>query len=309
MGLILDLWPTAARTCLVRRGWLDNTAVRARRPAATGSLCSSPSPYHASTVAAASSGRRVPVVSRIKASAPGSAAPRPGRHRARRAPRISRKRLPMLAEIPFSINCLYRRSARVLRACGQEHLERGVGEHDRPHVAAVGDQARRLAERPLPVEERRADARDGRRPATRRRCTPRVRIASVASSPSSQISPAVEAHIEAAATSARRALVVERQTPVQSRRAPPAGRARRCRDSGSRAPGRPPAAIVPLPDAAGPSTAMTGTRVIAAHAETRRANSAKYPGNVLRTQSGSLIRTGAPPSAASEKHIAIRWSS
>ena len=40
-----------------------------------------------------------------------------------------------------------------------------------------------------------------------------------------------------------------------------------------------------------------------------RRNSLKYSGKVLRTQAGSLMRTETPPSAASEKHMAMRWSS
>ena len=40
--------------------------------------------------------------------------------------------------------------------------------------------------------------------------------------------------------------------------------------------------------------------------EVRRRNSVKYAGNVLLTHAGSLIRTGVPPNAASEKHIAMR---
>ena len=35
----------------------------------------------------------------------------------------------------------------------------------------------------------------------------------------------------------------------------------------------------------------------------------KNPGKVFATQPGSLIVTGTPPSAASEKLIAMRWSS
>ena len=38
-------------------------------------------------------------------------------------------------------------------------------------------------------------------------------------------------------------------------------------------------------------------------------NAVKYSGNVLATQRGSLIRTGTGPNAASEKAIAMRWSS
>src|SRR6185503_12927942 len=45
-----------------------------------------------------------------------------------------------------------------------------------------------------------------------------------------------------------------------------------------------------------------------AHATITR-KTAKKSGNVLRTQSGSWIVTGAPPNAASAKHIATRWSS
>src|SRR5947208_1258279 len=36
------------------------------------------------------------------------------------------------------------------------------------------------------------------------------------------------------------------------------------------------------------------------------ASTAKYSGKVFATHSGSLIVTGTPPSAASEKHIAMR---
>ena len=80
-----------------------------------------------------------------------------------------------------------------------------------------------------------------------------------------------------AASAGERALVVERRCPARSAAAPPAGRARRCRGSGSRAPRRPPAATVPLPEADGPSMAMTGTRVALMRASlaTIRANTSK----------------------------------
>ena len=39
------------------------------------------------------------------------------------------------------------------------------------------------------------------------------------------------------------------------------------------------------------------------------AKASKNSGKVFATQPGSLIRTGTPPSATSEKHIAMRWSS
>ena len=45
------------------------------------------------------------------------------------------------------------------------------------------------------------------------------------------------------------------------------------------------------------------------HAAARReieARTSKYAGNVLRTHSGPLMRTRMPPSAASEKHMAMR---
>ena len=174
--------------------------------------------------------------------------------------RISRKRLSMLTEIPFSINCLCRRRARSSGAGGDEHLERGVREHDGAHVAAVGDQPRRAAEGPLALEQRRADRRVDGHPRRGGADRPRRGSPRSTSSPSSRIGAAVEARRRAPrrAAPARAA-----SSSVDARRAapaaPPAGTARRCRGSGSRAPGRRRAATVPLPDAAGPSTAITGT--------------------------------------------------
>src|SRR2546422_994895 len=51
-----------------------------------------------------------------------------------------------------------------LRARGEEYFELGIGEHDRAHVAPLGDQPRGLAKGPLPVQKSPAHPGQGRYP-------------------------------------------------------------------------------------------------------------------------------------------------
>src|SRR2546422_2511822 len=60
---------------------------------------------------------------------------------------------------------------------------------------------------------------------------------------------------------------------------------------------------------AGGRGTIDGDHRRACHAAAMLAKALKYSGKVLATQPGSLMRTGTPPSAASEKLIAMRWSS
>ena len=99
-------------------------------------------------------------------------------------------------EIPFSINCLYRRRARSSGAGRDEHLEHGVGKDDGAHVAAVGDEARAGAGRPAAV--RAAPRAPPGWTATRDAAalTSSLRIASVTSRPSSRIRPSAKVDVE-----------------------------------------------------------------------------------------------------------------
>ena len=71
--------------------------------------------------------------------------------------RISCKRVAILASIPFSINCLYLRWARVSALAVRKILRIGFGKHHRSHVTAVGNQAGNLPELALPRQKRRSN--------------------------------------------------------------------------------------------------------------------------------------------------------
>ncbi len=194
-----------------------------------------------------------PVVSRSTASAAGlsGAAARPA-SRASRS-RMSRKRLSMVTGVSFCDQLLMPALARSSALAVRNTLSMRIGKDHGAHVAAVGDQARRPAERPLAVErapaaprvhrDRGGDGADGSRAgwhrSRRAHRGARGRHRSATS--------------RSAARPRERALVVRGRVPSAAPSAPPAGRARRCRGSGTRAPRATPAAIVPLPEAAGPS--------------------------------------------------------
>ena len=109
-----------------------------------------------------------PVVSRITASAAGAnGATARSASRASRS-RISRKRLSIVLEIPFSINCLCRRSARSSWLAVRNTLRLRVREDHGAHVASVGHEARGDAGRPFADRARRRA-----RPHAPRRATPR----------------------------------------------------------------------------------------------------------------------------------------
>ena len=130
------LRPSARRRSFAARcacGYLPVAAARARYRSST-------KPIAASIV--------MSVVSRITASAAGlsGAAARPA-SRASRS-RISRKRLSMCNGDSFFDQLLMPAPRPLLGAGRHEHLERGVREHDRAHVAPVGDEPRRPRGRP-----------------------------------------------------------------------------------------------------------------------------------------------------------------
>ena len=199
---------------------------------------------------------------------PGSRRRRPARAALPPAPtsrasrsRISRKRPSMVTEIPFSINCLCRRSRALLGAGRQENLERGIRENDGAHVAALGDQPRRPAERPLARRSAPRAPPGGRRPATPPTTPPRCAAHRRRRGRRASTRAAGERDVEAGGQRRQRGSAssngsagsqrAQRDQPVERAAVEIVKSAARCAT---------PAAIVPLPDAAGPSIAMTGDR-------------------------------------------------
>ena len=129
--------------------------------------------------------------------------------------------------------------------------------------------------------------------------------------PSSQIAPAAEVDVQGPRDRRERRVVVEVDAALARRQRRPGGTARRCRESGSRAPRRHPRATVPLPEADGPSIAMTAAPS-AAHGHGSRDDRREHV-EVVREGLGHAARIvdahRPPPERASEKHIAMRWSS
>ena len=193
-----------------------------------------------------------------------------------------------------------------LRARRHEHLEPGVGKDHGAHVAPVGDQARaaggtRAAARAAPPARRRMDGdlrsrRADVLAADRRRRRPGRRGGSARR----------RRRRRAAGDRRERAGGVESDSRLRSPSAPPAGRAHPLSSRWKPSARATPAAIVPLPEAAGPSTAITGTgRPLIGISTVRQAPRNSRERSCARNRDRA-IRTATPPSAASEKHIAIR---
>ena len=164
------------------------------------------------------------------------------------------------------VHQLFMTAARALfRSRRQKHLQGRVREHDRPHIAAVRHQPRRAAKRPLAVEQRLArEPRAPRRP-WRQRPTP-LRLGSPGDVLSVQQTPlrprklavqgrrrarserSVMRQVDAALERRQRDQPIQRAAVEEMKAQRPATRR----------------ATVPLPDADGPSMAMTGDCAAAA---------------------------------------------
>ena len=254
----------------------------------------------------------MPVVSRITASAAGAnGCNGPARHRARRAPGYRAKDFQCVLEIPFSINCLYRRPARSSGLAVRNTLSGASGKTTVP-------MSRPSATRPGGRRKARCRSSSAARTAGMDR-DPRCGGAdvfppdAVGDVAAVEQDPAVgEARrrgsrrpsASAGSSSERDARFerLQRDEPIERSAVEQMEAERRAT----------PAAIVPLPDAAGPSTVITGT--CAAHARWRSSQRdsverREVAGKGLAHALGIEDAHGTPPSAASEKHIAIRWSS
>ena len=154
-------------------------------------------------------------------------------YRARRAPANPARRSSILAENPFSINCLYRRCRARLGACGQEHLElarreRSTVPMSRPSATSPGGsrKARWRAEQRLAHGRQHGD-RDAR-------VADLLGADRVADIFRAEVDcAAVEADVQVLGDAASASLVVAARCRGAAPTARPAGTARRCRDSGS----------------------------------------------------------------------------
>ena len=183
------------------------------------------------------------------------------------------------------------------RARCQENLERGIREHDGPHVAPVGDQAGRLPEGALALEERLPDgwmARNLGRLVAHGLAADFVR--NILFIQHNTSSPEGDRHARRYAS--------QLPFPILPRLEGP---------QGHKAVKRTTLQIMEakrLGHAARHSSLARGRRPIdgddrCAH-DTILFQASKKPGKVLATHPGSLIVTGTPPNSASEKLIAMR---
>ena len=187
-----------------------------------------------------------------------------------------------------------------LGAGGQEYLELRVRKHHRSHVAPVRHQPRRAPESRAAYRAK-PRAPWAMPPLWRPRCrSPRCAIRRRPGSPSSQTSPAAESAYRPARQVPPACLVVQRRAailrgqPDQAVEAPLS----RIMDAQRRRHALRHRAL------AGSRRAVDGDD---GHATASlRQSASKYSGKVLATHFGSLMRTATPPSAASEKHIAMR---
>ena len=235
----------------------------------------------------------------------GASARRRGRRRGRRGGGCRPARRRRLTRLALRLQLLPAALGAHLGRGGDVELGRGVGRDHRADVAPVEHRAAGLARR------RRAGSRAGRRAprgctATRLAASPAARGAQRRDRPAGRRSSA-RAAAAAAASSSSRSLAGLLHQHARRR-----GRAGRCPARGrpKAAPSR--AAMVPLPEAAGPSTAMTKPLTLSSRRSPRpgRASASTKPGKLVAIMPGSStrdrLRRAARPST--RWLMAMRWS-
>ena len=232
--------------------------------------------------------------------------------RASRASRSAR-RLSILAEIPFEINCLCRRSARSAALAVRNTLSSASGKTTVPmsRPSATRPGRRRKASCTLEHGARaragQAEIREAIAPTSSRRSE------SVTSRAAEDGAVAVEAEVQRRRQRRQRRLVVGGDAGVAARRSPPPGRPRRSRAGGSRARRRPRSPACPCRRRSGPSIVSTGIALAPRPGDREQGLEVVGPGLGDAARVEDAHRHAAPPAsglkAASDIAIAMRWSS